>query len=56
VHADIENDRCLHVANNRFTNVVLPEPEGAVITIILLLSKKLKINTRIKEKSTAFSN
>ena len=55
VHADIENARCVHETSNRFTKVVLPEPDGAVITMIFPLVK-FKNYMRIKQKKTAYAN
>ena len=55
VHADIENSRWGHDSNSRFTKVVLPDPEGAVITIILPVAKCLNY-PRIKQKKAAYTN
>ena len=35
MQAEIENARCAHDCSILFTRVVFPDPEGAVITIIL---------------------
>ena len=45
----------MHETSNRFTKVVLPEPDGAVITMIFPLLK-FKNYMRIKQKKTAYAN
>ncbi len=54
MHADIENDRYGHAASKRFTNVVLPEPEGAAITINLPVDNEKLVWLRIKQKKLRF--
>ena len=55
MQADIENARCGQESNKRFTNVVFPDPDGAVITIIFPVAKRINY-LRIKRKKLAFSN
>ena len=51
----MENPRCGHAAKRRFTKVVLPEPDGAVITMIFPVGKWINY-LLIKQKKMAFAN
>jgi hypothetical protein len=54
VQAEIENLRLGAAASNLLTRVVLPDPEGAVITIILPVVKMYKLLSANKAKIQLF--